>query len=381
MSQHQPVGGRVLTPVTVVLGLLVLIALWILAQRFALGLGAVTNLNNGYPWGIWVVYDIVIGTAFGCGGLALALTVYIMNKGQYHPLVRPAVLASLFGYALGGFSAFFDMGRYWNFYNIFIPSNMNLNSVMLEVGLCVFAYVLILAIEAAPPVLEKFGMKNMLARLNKVLFLVIALGVLLPFMHQSSLGSLLISAGGKVHPLWQANEMLPLLALLSAIAMGFSIVIFEASLSALGLKHPMDKPLLAGMAPIIVGLLGAFLAVRFGQLLLSGEFGAIFTSGTLSLAFLIETALFVFPLVVLLNPANRTRAKLLFVAALALLLAGAVWRMNAFLIGFQPGPGYSYFPSTQELLVTIGLVAFEVVAFIVIVKIFPIFKGHSHQAA
>jgi Ni/Fe-hydrogenase subunit HybB-like protein len=381
MSQHQPVGGRVLTPVTVVLGLLVLIALWILAQRFAFGLGAVTNLNNGYPWGIWVVYDIVIGTAFGCGGLALALTVYIMNKGQYHPLVRPAVLASLFGYALGGFSAFFDMGRYWNFYNIFIPSNMNLNSVMLEVGLCVFAYVLILAIEAAPPVLEKFGMKNMLARLNKVLFLVIALGVLLPFMHQSSLGSLLISAGGKVHPLWQANEMLPLLALLSAIAMGFSIVIFEASLSALGLKHPMDKPLLAGMAPIIVGLLGAFLAVRFGQLLLSGEFGAIFTSGTLSLAFLIETALFVFPMVVLLNPANRTRAKLLFVAALALLLAGAVWRMNAFLIGFQPGPGYSYFPSTQELLVTIGLVAFEVVAFIVIVKIFPIFKGHSHQAA
>ena len=381
MSQHQPVGGRVLTPVTAVLGVLVLIALWILAQRFALGLGAVTNLNDGYPWGVWVVYDIVIGTAFGCGGLALALTVYIMNKGQYHPLVRPAVLASLFGYALGGASAFFDMGRYWNFYNIFIPSQMNLNSVMLEVGLCVFAYVIILAIEAAPPVLEKFGKKDLLASLNKVLFLVIALGVLLPFMHQSSLGSLLIAAGGKVHPLWQANEMLPLLALLSAIAMGFSIVIFEAALAALGLKHPMDKPLLAGMAPIIVGLLATFLAVRFGELLLAGKIGDIFTSGTLSLMFLVETALFVFPLVVLMNPANRTRAKLLFVAALALLLAGAVWRFNGFLIGFQPGPGYSYFPSTQELLVTIGLVAFEVLAFIVIVKTFPVFKGHSRQAA
>jgi len=381
MSQHQPIGGRVLTLPVLIFGTLTLIALWILAQRFAFGLGAVTNLNDGYPWGIWVVYDIVIGTAFGCGGLALALTVYIMNKGQYHPLLRPAVLASLFGYGLGGFSAFFDMGRYWNFYNIFIPANMNLNSVMLEVGLCVFAYVIILTIEAAPPVLEKFGKKGLLASLNKVLFLVIALGVLLPFMHQSSLGSLLIAVGGKVHPLWQANEMLPLLALLSAIAMGFSIVIFEASLSALGLKHPLDKPLLASMAPIIVGLLGAFLAVRFGQLLLSGEFGAIFSSGTLSLAFLAETALFVFPLVVLMNPANRTRARLLFVAALALLLAGAVWRMNAFLIGFQPGAGYSYFPSTQELLVTIGLIAFEVFAFIVIVKTFPIFRGHSRQAA
>ncbi len=381
MSQHQPVGGRVLTLPVLIFGTLTLVALWILAQRFAFGLGAVTNLNNGYPWGVWVVYDIVIGTAFGCGGLALALTVYIMNRGEYHPLVRPAVLASLFGYALGGASAFFDMGRYWNFYNILIPSNMNLNSVMLEVGLCVAAYVMILAIEAAPPVLEKFGMKNALAKLNRVLFVVIAIGVLLPLMHQSSLGSLLIAAGDKVHPLWQANEMLPLLALLSAIAMGFSIVIFEASLSALGLKHPLDKPLLAGMAPIIVGLLALFLAVRLGELLLAGKLGAIFTSGGLSLAFLVETALFTFPLVVLLNPANRRRAKLLFVAALALLLAGAVWRMNAFLVGFQPGVGYSYFPSTQELLVTLGLIAFEIMAFIVIVKMFPIFKGHGRQAA
>ena len=372
MSQHQPVGGRVLTLPVLIFGTLTLVALWILAQRFAFGLGAVTNLNNGYPWGVWVVYDIVIGTAFGCGGLALALTVYVMNRGEYHPLVRPAVLASLFGYALGGASAFFDMGRYWNFYNIFIPSNMNLNSVMLEVGLCVFAYVIILAIEAAPPVLEKFGMKNALARLNRVL---------LPLMHQSSLGSLLIAAGDKVHPLWQANEMMALLALVSAIAMGFSIVIFEASLSALGLKHPLDKPLLASMAPIIVGLLAVFLAVRFGELLLAGKLGAVFTSGSLSLALLVETALFAFPLVVLLNPANRQRAKLLFAAALALLLAGAVWRMNAFLIGFQPGAGYSYFPSTQELLVTLGLVAFEIMAFIVIVKMFPIFKGHGRQAA
>lgn len=381
MSQHQPIGGRVVTLPVLIFATLTLIALWILAQRFAFGLGAVTNLNNGYPWGVWVVYDIVIGTAFACGGLALALAVYVMNRGQYHPLVRPAVLASLFGYALGGASAFFDMGRYWNFYNIFIPAHMNLNSVMLEVGLCVFAYVLILAIEAAPPVLERFGMQGALAKLNKVLFVVIAVGVLLPLMHQSSLGSLLIAAGDKVHPLWQANEMLPLLALLSAIAMGFSIVIFEASLSALGLKHPLDKPLLAGMAPIIVGLLGAFLAVRFGELLLAGKLGAIFTSGTLSLALLVETALFVFPLVVLANPANRGRAKLLFVAALALLLGGAVWRVNGFLIGFQPGTGYSYFPSTQELLVTLGLVAFEVLAFIVIVKTFPIFQGHRRQAA
>ena len=44
---------------------------------------------------------------------------------------------------------------------------------MLEVGLCVFAYVIVLTIETAPPFLEKFGMKKTLARLDKILFLVI----------------------------------------------------------------------------------------------------------------------------------------------------------------------------------------------------------------
>ncbi|MDX1593914.1 MAG: Ni/Fe-hydrogenase cytochrome b subunit, partial [Gammaproteobacteria bacterium] len=253
--------------------------------------------------------------------------------------------------------------------------------VMLEVGLCVFAYVIVLTIETAPPFLEKFGMKNALARLDKILFLVIAVGVLLPFMHQSSLGSLLIAVGDKVHPLWQANEMMPVLALSSAIAMGFSIVIFESALSSLGLKHPMDRSLLAGLAPLMSGLLGFWLVVRLGELLLAGKLAAIFTSGWLSLSFLVEIALFAYPLAVLLSPANRKRGRVLFVAALAMLLGGAVWRMNAFLFAFQPGPGYSYFPSTGELLVTVGLVAFEILAFIVLVKRFPILSSHRHQAA
>ena len=70
--------------------------------RFIFGLGAVTNLNDGYPWGIWVVVDVIIGSAFACGGFSVALLVYIFNKGEYHPLVRPALLASLFGYTLAG---------------------------------------------------------------------------------------------------------------------------------------------------------------------------------------------------------------------------------------------------------------------------------------
>ena len=53
------------------LGVLILAALAILAVRFMYGLGTVTNLNNGYPWGIWVVADVVIGSAFAYAVLAV----------------------------------------------------------------------------------------------------------------------------------------------------------------------------------------------------------------------------------------------------------------------------------------------------------------------
>ena len=107
--------------------------------------------------------------------------------------------------------AIIDMGRWWQFYNILLPWQMNFNAVMLEVGLCVMAYIIVLAIEFSPAVLERFGKKDLLKKLNKVLFFVLAIGVLLPTMHQSSLGSMLIAMGHKVHPLWQTLHLQTLL--------------------------------------------------------------------------------------------------------------------------------------------------------------------------
>ena len=128
-----PLGGRILTLPFLFLMIIAAVGIYFMAQRFIHGMGAVANINGGFPWGIWVVYDVVIGTGLACGGYALAFTVYVFNKGKYHPLVRPALLASLLGYALGGFSAIFDMGRWWQFYNILLPWHMNFNSVMLEI--------------------------------------------------------------------------------------------------------------------------------------------------------------------------------------------------------------------------------------------------------
>ena len=75
-----------------------------------------------------------------CGGYAMAILVYVINKGEYHPLVRPALLASMFGYTLAGVSVMFDIGRYWQAYNLFLPKYANPNSIMFEVALCIALY-------------------------------------------------------------------------------------------------------------------------------------------------------------------------------------------------------------------------------------------------
>ncbi|MCU7851773.1 MAG: Ni/Fe-hydrogenase cytochrome b subunit [Candidatus Thiodiazotropha sp. (ex Monitilora ramsayi)] len=372
MSEHQPLKRPIITLPFIVLSVIALVGLYFLALRFVNGMGFVTNLNSGYAWGLWVVYDVIVGTALACGGYALAITVYVMNKGKYHPLIRPALLASLLGYALGGLGAFIDMGRWWQFYNIFLPWHMNFNSVMLEVGLCVATYILVLFIEFSPAFLEKIGAKGLLKSLNKVLFLFIALGVLLPTMHQSSLGTMLIAMGYKVHPLWQTLHIQPLLAVLTALTMGFAVVVFEASFSAVGFRRPSETPLLAGLGKAIVGLLGAYLIIRFAEIILQGKLGLIFAGDLGSLMFFLETALFAFPLLVLLSPQRRQSGPYLLYAAVSMLLAGALYRFNAFLITYDPGPGYSYFPSVSEIMVTAGIVAIEIMAYLVVVKMFPV---------
>jgi Ni/Fe-hydrogenase subunit HybB-like protein len=378
MSKAKPLGGNLFTLPFLFLGILAAIGLYFLVIRFVDGMGAVTNLNGGHAWGIWVVYDVVVGTALACGGYAMAIVIYVFNKGQYHPLMRPAIVASLLGYALGGFGAFFDMGKWWQFYNILLPSNMNFNSVMLEVGLCVFTYIIILFIEFAPIFLERIGAQKVLAVLNKALFFFIAVGVLLPTMHQSSLGSLLIAMGHKVAPVWQSWHFQPLFAILTALSMGFSIVIFEASMSRVGLDQPDETPLLSKLAKIIVGLLSLYLLVRFGELAVRGKLGYAFAGDFNSLMFIIETVLFVIPVVILSSEQKRRNARLLLIAAVSMLFAGSLYRFNAFLITFDPGMGYHYFPSWPEVMVTLGIIAIEIMAYLFLVKVFPVLHSQKH---
>lgn len=377
MHKYKALGGKVWTKPFQFLTALALFSVVLIIHRFVSGLGAVTNLNDGYPWGMWIVYDVVTGTAIACGGYAMAILVYIFNRGQYHPMVRSALLASLFGYTLAGLSIFIDVGRYWQLHNIFMPNYYNPHSVMFEVASCISLYIIVMWLEFSPTFAEKWQKPGAHKVLNKLMFIFLGLGVLLPTMHQSSLGALLLAAGEKLSPLFQ-TMWIPLLFLLTAVLMGYAMVIIESTLSALGFKRPLEKKMLGNLSRLIPFLLLIFLIIRLGDIIFRGHIADLFAFDLASIMFWIEMLIFIGSMVILFSEQNRASSQKVFIAAVLMLVGGALYRFDAFIIVFNPGHGYHYFPAFQELMITIGIIAMEIMAYLYMVKRFPVFPDVKH---
>jgi len=387
----QPVGGPILTrPYRLLLafiGLWLLILLW----RFAAGIGAVSGLTDGYPWGVWIAFDVVTGTALACGGYAIAILCYVLNRGAYHPLVRPALLTSALGYSMAALAIVIDVGRPWFIYRIPISvGKWNLNSALLEVALCVMAYVAVLWIELSPAFMEKWrdtssspGLQRLsevgLRFFDKALVFIVALGVLLPTMHQSSLGTVMLMAGHKLHGLWYTG-WIPLLFLLSCVGMGYGVVVWESAVSSRVFGREREDSMLTSLSGAIVVTLVLFLVLRLGDLLISGKIGLMFGSGLMSLLFWIEIALFVIPIVMLVGK-GKQRFTTMFRAAFLIVLAGSLYRFDTYIVAYDPGQGWSYFPSLPELLITFGVIGFEIALYVFIVKRYPILAGVRPEAA
>jgi len=388
-AKATPVGGPLLTrPYT---WLLAFLGVWllILVWRFTSGIGAVSGLTDGYPWGVWIAFDVVTGTALACGGYAIAILTYILNRGQYHPLVRPAILTSALGYSMAALAIIIDVGRYWGIWKIPLGGfpdmgGYNWNSALLEVALCVMAYVAVLWVELSPAFLEKWKdtstseavqsfARGGLKFFDKALIWIVALGVLLPTMHQSSLGTVMLLAGHKLHPLWNTGWV-PLLFLISCVGMGYAVVVWESTISSRAFKRDRHDSMLKSLAGAMVIVLALFTVIRFADVLISGKAAMLFNQGWLSLLFWIEMALFVVPIFMLRGVRNKPFSTLLN-ASILMMLAGGLYRFDTYIVAYNPGPNWNYFPSLPELLITFGVIALEIALYVFIVKRYPILAG------
>lgn len=398
---YQGMRRRIFTRSFCVLFLLSLAGLFFIGVRFIKGIGAVSNLSDGYPWGIWVAYDVAIGTAIACGGYAVAVLTYIMNRGEYHPLVRSAILTSLFGSCLAALSVVVDIGRPWNAF--FVPTRWHPTSALFELALCVAGYLVAQGIEFLPKILgsiergrpmllrkvalrllpRRFSPESLAAgsldaacsylypRLNRTLICIAVAGIVLPTMHQSALGSLMLIASTKLHPLWH-SPFLPLLFLINCIYIGYAMVILESIISSFVLLRDYQSSALAGLGRMIPWLTCSWILIRVGDLVHRDQISAVFHGDLYSYFFLAEFFLMAIGALSLLRRASRRSPRRLFLAATMMLIGGGLYRFNVYLIGFNPGTGWHYFPSFAEVMISVGIVAVELLAYQLLIKILPL---------
>jgi Ni/Fe-hydrogenase subunit HybB-like protein len=378
------------TPGVFVLCLLALNGLVFLALRFWFGIGSVTNLNDQYPWGIWIGIDVAAGVALAAGGFTTAALGHIMGREHFHSIVRPALLTAMLGYTFVAIGVFVDIGRW---YYIWHPMFMwNGNSALFEVGICVMMYAAVLYIEFLPIIVERFigrvnfkGALSFLDKpaekflkildkgLSKTIFVFIILGVVLSTLHQSSLGTLMVIAGPKMHPLWQ-TPVLPMLFLLSAIAVGFPMVIFESMIASksLGLKREME--VLTGLGFLVAPVLGIYFAFKIGDMFIRETFVYLTELNAASILFTVEVVVgVIIPLRMFLSKKVLEKPPLLFTAASLVIFGVLLNRINNFITAYTPPFSYgTYFPSIGEISVTVGFISMLMLLYRVIVLNFPV---------
>ncbi len=353
-----------------ILGVLMAIGLVVAIIRFINGIGAISNLSDGRAWGLWISFDLYCGVALAAGGFTLAATVYILRLKKYYPIVRSAILTAFLGYLMVIFALMVDLGQPWRIWHIFIYWNPH--SPLFEVGWCVLLYTAVLALEFSPNVFERFNMQAPLRLIRAIQIPLVIAGVVLSTLHQSSLGSTLLLMPDKIHPLW-FTPILPILFLLSAIAVGLAMVIVETSLGSKWLGHYVDLEILAGLGRALPYLLGLYLVVKLGDLLVAGELGLIFSSGLYSVLFLVEiVGGVILPLVLFAQPAVRQSRTALFWSALLVVFGLVLNRFNVSLIALAPRPGTVYFPHPMEFAISIAIVSAGVLAYILANRYLPI---------
>jgi Ni/Fe-hydrogenase subunit HybB-like protein len=380
------------TPGVKVLSALALAGIAVLAVRFGKGIGAVTNLSDQYPWGIWIGVDVATGVALAAGGFTSAFIAHILHNERYHVLVRPALLTAMLGYTFVALGVIVDLGRYYNMWHILLPSMWQGNSALFEVGMCVCCYLMVLYIEFLPIVCERFigrvklpgvpaavnrvvdGLLRFADRtLSKVMTFFLMAGVVLSCMHQSSLGTLMVLAPSKLHPLWH-TAVLPLQFLLSAFAVGLAMVVFESLLASRSLRRPFEMRILAPYARFIPFLLTIYLGAKVIDMVDRGTWAYLGDFSVRSVSYLVEVVVgVILPLVMLLSHRLRRQPRWLFTAAAMVVFGVALNRINVFLIGYTaPYATAPYVPAWTEVLVTVGLVSLLVLVYRLFVFHLPV---------
>jgi Ni/Fe-hydrogenase subunit HybB-like protein len=342
--------------------------------RFTRGLAASTNLNDQFPWGIWIGFDVLCGVGLAAGGFTLVAVVHIFNIERYKPILRPTILTAFLGYSLVVVALLFDLGRPDRLWHPMVFRNPH--SVMFEVAWCVMLYSTVLALEFAPAVFEKLKWSAPLKLLRAISVPVVILGVVLSTLHQSSLGTMYLIMPQKLHPLWY-TPLLPLMFYLSAICVGLAMMIFEAWHSSRAFDRELEMPLMSSIGRVLAVALAVFLMFRFTDMARRGVLGRLLEGSAESWWCMLELSLMILPMLLLFRGHIRENPWALYGSAVMVVFGFITNRLNVSVTGIEAASGTRYIPAWTEVAVTLSIIAAGFAIFRLAAKYLPIFEHEN----
>lgn len=375
--------GPVLTPFNLITIPVILLGIGILVVRFIYGLGAVSNLSQAYPWGLWIGFDVVTGVAFAGGAYVLTFVVYVMRIEKYHPIVRATVLNGLLAYVFYAGALVLDLGRPWHVSNPIIGNSFGYNSVLFLVCWHFMLYMMAEVLEFSPAVAEWLGLKRLRNILSSLTLGAVIFGVTLSMLHQSGLGALFLMAKPKIHPLWY-SEFIPILFLVSSIYSGLSMIILEGTITHRVFSNQLDASKHHQFDEMLLGLgkgaaITMFVYYFFKALVFLHERQWALLDSGWGAWYLVEVIGCVLVPCVMYIFAVRTRnTGLLRVAAILSLIGILLNRLNTSVIAFNWQSPVHYHPSWEEIVVTLTVVFTEIWVFRWIVLRMPVLR-EAHE--
>ena len=360
----------------VVFAIIFVTGLYILYVRFSRGLGAATALSDKFPWGLWVGVKLsFVGLAAGAFCVATAVNVFRMER--YRPLLRPIVLTGLIFYNLFVFALILDLGRPLRVWHPMFFANHQ--SVMFEVAICVMLYNTVLLLEFSPILFRRLKWEKPVRMVKSIIVPLVIAGFILSALHQSSLGSMFLIVPGRLHALWY-TPLLPFMFFLSAVAVGFSMVIFGSYLSRRAFKRRLDMEILSEVGRIVFVMLSVYFVLKMKDLYNRDALGLLLDGSHESRMFMLEMGVgVVAPLLLLGMRKVRESQRGLFISSLVVIVGFVLNRLNLSITGMLGSSGVNYFPTPMEIGAMMFLVAVGFAAFAAAVKFLPIFPDDKTE--
>ena len=348
--------------------------------RFIYGLGSVTNLTQENPWGLWLGFDVVTGVALAGGAYVITFVVYVMRVEKYQSIVRATVLNGLLAYMFYGGALLFDIGRPWNAMNPFIGNSFGFASVLFLICWHFVLYMVAAFIEFSPVIAEWLNLEKARKFLKSLTLATVILGVTLSLLHQSGLGALFLMAKPKIHPLWWSRVHSGAVFCLQHLCRTGDDYL-RRDHQPRSFQEPYPPNSHHSFDDIIFGLakgaaITMFVYYFFKALLFIHGKQWDMINDAWGYWYLLEVIGFVLVPGFMFAFGFRNRSLNIIKIASVMALIGIVLnRLNVSIISFNWYAEVHYYPSWQEIVVTLMVIFTEIWIFRWIVTRMPVFKS------